>query len=179
MAQHVLVLHGPNLNLLGTREPDVYGYQTLDDINAGLRQIAAQAGAVCCDFQSNHEGDLVDRIQAASHDNTDFFIINAAAYTHTSVALRDALAAVAIPFIEVHLSNVHKREAFRHHSYLSGSAQAVIAGLGGLWLRGGIALRFGQLGAERMRGFFFNIHVRFRARLEVRRHGKSVWIFEN
>jgi 3-dehydroquinate dehydratase II len=130
MAQHLLVLHGPNLNLLGNREPEIYGRQTLTDINASLRQIAAQSGASCEDFQSNHEGELVDRIQAARQDGTDFIIINAAAYTHTSVAIRDALAAVAIPFIEVHLSNVHKREPFRHHSYLSDSAQAVIVGLG-------------------------------------------------
>jgi 3-dehydroquinate dehydratase-2 len=130
MAQHILVLHGPNLNLLGTREPEIYGRHTLADINANLRQIAAQSAATCEDFQSNHEGGLVDRIQAAQGDGTDFIIINAAAYTHTSVAIRDALAAIAIPFIEVHLSNVHKREPFRHHSYLSDSAQAVIAGLG-------------------------------------------------
>ncbi|MEO6985916.1 MAG: type II 3-dehydroquinate dehydratase [Paralcaligenes sp.] len=130
MTQQILVLHGPNLNLLGTREPEVYGRQTLDDINANLQQIAAQAGAACSVFQSNHEGELVDRIQKAGHDKIDFIIINAAAYTHTSIALRDALAAVAIPFVEVHLSNVYKRESFRHHSYLSDTARAVIAGLG-------------------------------------------------
>ncbi|GAB2893531.1 type II 3-dehydroquinate dehydratase [Paralcaligenes sp. KSB-10] len=130
MAQQILVLHGPNLNLLGTREPEVYGRQTLDDINANLRQLASQAGASCSVFQSNHEGELVDRIQKARQDHIDFIIINAAAYTHTSVALRDALAAVAIPFVEVHLSNVHKRESFRHHSYLSDTAQGVIVGLG-------------------------------------------------
>jgi len=130
MAQHILVLHGPNLNLLGTREPELYGRQTLAQINAGLQQLAAQYGADCADFQSNHEGALVDRIQAARQDLTDFIIINAAAFTHTSVALRDALAAVEIPFIEVHLSNVHKREPFRHHSYLSDSAHGVIVGLG-------------------------------------------------
>jgi 3-dehydroquinate dehydratase-2 len=130
MAQHILVLHGPNLNLLGTREPQVYGRQTLSDIDTSLQQLAAQNGASCAVFQSNHEGELVDRIQAARNDDTDFIIINAAAYTHTSVALRDALAAVNIPFIEVHLSNVYKREPFRHHSYLSDLAQGVIAGLG-------------------------------------------------
>ena len=130
MAQQILVLHGPNLNLLGTREPEVYGRQTLDDINANLRQLAGQSGASCSVFQSNHEGELVDRIQKAHQDHIDFIIINAAAYTHTSVALRDALAAVAIPFVEVHLSNVHKRESFRHHSYLSDTAQGVIVGLG-------------------------------------------------
>ncbi|HEY9280295.1 MAG TPA: type II 3-dehydroquinate dehydratase [Eoetvoesiella sp.] len=130
MAQHILVLHGPNLNLLGTREPEVYGRQTLSDINTGLQQLASQHSANCTVFQSNHEGELVDRIQAARSDSTDFIIINAAAYTHTSVAIRDALAAVSIPFIEVHLSNVHKREPFRHHSYLSDLAQGVIVGLG-------------------------------------------------
>lgn len=130
MAQHILVLHGPNLNLLGSREPEVYGRDTLADIDQRLQALAGEAGAVCQTFQSNHEGALVDRIQAASRDGTDFIIINAAAYTHTSVAIRDALAAVAIPFIEVHLSNVHKREPFRHHSFLSDTAQGVIVGLG-------------------------------------------------
>ncbi|OWT58217.1 type II 3-dehydroquinate dehydratase [Candidimonas nitroreducens] len=130
MAQHILVLHGPNLNLLGTREPQVYGRQSLDDINAGLLRVAEQAQARCSVFQSNHEGALVDRIQTAAGEGVDFIVINAAAYTHTSVALRDALAAVAIPFVEVHLSNVHRRESFRHHSYLSDTAQGVIAGLG-------------------------------------------------
>ncbi|MCC2597055.1 type II 3-dehydroquinate dehydratase [Pusillimonas sp. MFBS29] len=130
MAQHILVLHGPNLNLLGTREPDIYGRQTLADINQHLSQLATEKGAVLTAFQSNHEGELVDRVQAARNDQTDFIIINAAAYTHTSVALRDALAAVAVPFVEIHLSNVHKRESFRHHSYLADTAQGVIAGLG-------------------------------------------------
>ncbi|MGB6104778.1 MAG: type II 3-dehydroquinate dehydratase [Pusillimonas sp.] len=130
MAQHILVLHGPNLNLLGTREPEVYGRQTLADINQHLARLATECGAVLTAFQSNHEGELVDRIQAARQDQTDFIIINAAAYTHTSVALRDALAAVSIPFVEVHLSNVHKRESFRHHSYLADTAQGVVAGLG-------------------------------------------------
>lgn len=130
MAQHILVLHGPNLNMLGTREPSVYGRQTLTDINQNLQHVAASAGAQCTTFQSNHEGELVDRIQAAHADGTDFIVINAGAYTHTSVALRDALSAVSIPFVEVHLSNVHKRETFRHHSYLSDVAQGVIVGLG-------------------------------------------------
>lgn len=130
MAQHILVLHGPNLNLLGTREPEIYGRQTLDDINQRLQQLASQAGAACSVFQSNHEGELVDRIQAARQQSVDFIIINAAAYTHTSVALRDALSAVSIPFVEVHLSNVYKREPFRHASYLSDVAQGVVAGLG-------------------------------------------------
>ncbi|NYT58146.1 type II 3-dehydroquinate dehydratase [Alcaligenaceae bacterium] len=130
MAQHILVLHGPNLNLLGTREPAIYGRQTLADINHHLAQLATENGAVLTAFQSNHEGELVDRVQAARQDQTDFIIINAAAYTHTSIALRDALAAVDVPFVEVHLSNVHKRESFRHHSYLADTAQGVIAGLG-------------------------------------------------
>ncbi|NYT63448.1 type II 3-dehydroquinate dehydratase [Alcaligenaceae bacterium] len=130
MAQHILVLHGPNLNLLGTREPEVYGRHTLADINQRLQQLATEHGASCIAFQSNHEGALVDRIQAARQDQTDFILINAAAYTHTSVAVRDALAAVSIPFIEVHLSNVYKREPFRHQSYLSDTAVGVVAGLG-------------------------------------------------
>ena len=130
MARSILVLHGPNLNLLGTREPAVYGRQTLADINDRLHQVAAEHGADCACFQSNHEGALVDRIQAAPGEGHDFILINAGAYTHTSVALRDAFAAVAVPFVEVHLSNVYRREAFRHHSYLSELAEGVIAGLG-------------------------------------------------
>jgi len=126
----VLVLHGPNLNMLGIREPGVYGAQTLAQINAELGTIAQDAGATLSCFQSNHEGALVDRIQAAHGDGTRFIIINPAAYTHTSVAIRDALAAVALPFIEVHLSNIHRREAFRHHSYVSELAVGVICGLG-------------------------------------------------
>jgi 3-dehydroquinate dehydratase-2 len=126
----ILVLHGPNLNLLGTREPEVYGAQTLAQIDAELSAIAAQAGARLQSFQSNHEGALVDRIQAARSDGTQIIVINPAAYTHTSVAIRDALAAVALPFIEVHLSNIHRREPFRHHSYLSDLAVGVICGLG-------------------------------------------------
>ncbi|PZP27647.1 MAG: type II 3-dehydroquinate dehydratase [Roseateles depolymerans] len=126
----ILVLHGPNLNLLGTREPEVYGSQTLAQIDADLQQTAAAAGARLESFQSNHEGQLVDRIQAARADGTRFILINPAAYTHTSVAMRDALAAVALPFIEVHLSNIHRREAFRQHSYFSDLAVGVICGLG-------------------------------------------------
>jgi 3-dehydroquinate dehydratase II len=126
----ILVLHGPNLNLLGTREPAVYGLTTLDQINADLAKIAADAGAKLESFQSNHEGALIDRVQAARLDGTDFVIINPGAFTHTSVALRDAFAGVAIPFIEVHLSNVHRREPFRHHSYFSDLAEGVIVGLG-------------------------------------------------
>ena len=126
----LLVLHGPNLNLLGTREPEVYGRQTLADIDAALAAQAQAAGVALVSFQSNHEGALVDRIQAAARDGTRFILINPAAYTHTSVALRDALAGVAIPFIEVHLSNVHAREEFRRHSYFSDIAVGVICGLG-------------------------------------------------
>ncbi len=130
MAQHILVLHGPNLNLLGTREPHIYGSLTLTQINEHLELLAGELGASLSAWQSNHEGALVDRIQAARLDGTDFIIINAAAYTHTSVAVRDALAGVAIPFIEVHLSNLYKREPFRHHSYLSDLAVGLICGLG-------------------------------------------------
>ncbi len=126
----ILVLHGPNLNLLGTREPAIYGGTTLEQINTNLVAIAAKAGAKLESFQSNHEGALIDRVQAARLDGTEFIIINPGALTHTSVALRDAFAGVAIPFIEVHLSNVHKREAFRHHSYFSDIAVGVIVGLG-------------------------------------------------
>ena len=126
----ILVLHGPNLNLLGTREPATYGSTTLEQISTDLVAIAAKAGAKLESFQSNHEGALIDRVQAARLDGTEFIIINPGALTHTSVALRDAFAGVAIPFIEVHLSNVHKREAFRHHSYFSDIAIGVIVGLG-------------------------------------------------
>jgi len=126
----LLVLHGPNLNLLGTREPGVYGHVTLAEIDKALVDKAQEAGAQLSTFQSNHEGALVDRIQQARTENVDFVLINPAAYTHTSVAIRDALAGVALPFIEIHLSNVHKREAFRHHSYFSDLAEAVICGLG-------------------------------------------------
>ena len=125
-----LVLHGPNLNLLGSREPAVYGYTTLDEIDADLHKMAANAGAKLHTLQSNHEGALIDRIHAAREDGTEFIIINPGGLTHTSVALRDALSAVALPFIEVHLSNVHARESFRHHSYLSAVALGVICGLG-------------------------------------------------
>ena len=126
----ILVLHGPNLNLLGTREPGVYGNRTLDQIDADLIRKATDAGATLQSFQSNHEGALIDRVQAARTDGTQFIIINPAALTHTSVGLRDALAAVALPFIEVHLSNIHRREPFRHHSYFSDLAVGVICGLG-------------------------------------------------
>ena len=126
----ILVLHGPNLNLLGIREPEVYGRQTLDGIDAMLGQRAEQAGHALQSFQSNAEHALVDRIQAAGSDGTDFILINPAAFTHTSVAMRDALAAVALPFIEVHLSNPHAREPFRHASYFSDLAVGVVCGFG-------------------------------------------------
>jgi 3-dehydroquinate dehydratase-2 len=126
----ILVLHGPNLNLLGRREPDVYGRTTLADIHATMEARAHAAGVQIESFQSNSEGELIDRIQAAAAENIEFIIINPAGYTHSSVALRDALAAVAIPFIEVHLSNIHAREEFRHHSFFSAIAVGVICGLG-------------------------------------------------
>ena len=126
----ILVVHGPNLNLLGQREPEVYGRVTLAEINQKLQQLAQSGGAKLSHFQSNAEAALVDRVQLARQDGTDFIIINPAAYTHTSVALRDALAAVGIPFIEVHLSNVFAREAFRKESYFSDIAVGVISGLG-------------------------------------------------
>lgn len=126
----ILIVHGPNLNLLGMREPEIYGKTTLHDINRNLTQLAANAGIELDFFQSNAESALVDRIQQTMNDGTDFIIINPAAYTHTSVAMRDALAAVRLPFIEVHLSNVFSREPFRHHSYFSDLAVGVISGLG-------------------------------------------------
>jgi len=128
--KNLLVLHGPNLNLLGSREPDVYGRVTLADINEKLQQLARTEGADLQYFQSNAEAALIDRVQLARQDGTDFIIINPAAFTHTSVALRDALAAVAIPFVEIHISNVFAREAFRKESYFSDLAVGVISGLG-------------------------------------------------
>jgi 3-dehydroquinate dehydratase-2 len=126
----ILVLHGPNLNLLGQREPKIYGRTTLADIHAAMENRARAAGVRLESFQSNHEGELIDRVQSAREQQVGFIIINPGGYTHTSVALRDAFAAVAIPFIEVHLSNVHAREPFRKHSYFSDIAVGVIAGLG-------------------------------------------------
>ncbi|HQR57940.1 MAG TPA: type II 3-dehydroquinate dehydratase [Azonexus sp.] len=126
----ILVVHGPNLNLLGTREPEHYGHVTLADINLALARLAEGANVDLESFQSNHEGALIERIHAAREQGVGAIIINPAGYTHTSVALRDALAAVAIPFIEVHLSNVHARESFRHQSYFSDLALGVISGLG-------------------------------------------------
>ena len=126
----ILVLHGPNLNLLGTREPDVYGSTTLADIHVMMEARAHADGVQIESFQSNSEGGLIDRVQAAGAEGIEFIIINPGGYTHTSVSLRDALAAVRIPFIEVHLSNVHAREAFRQHSYFSEIAVGTISGLG-------------------------------------------------
>lgn len=129
-ARRILVIHGPNLNLLGQREPEIYGRETLDDINARLSTAAQRAGAKLSVFQSNAEGELVDRVQQARSEGVQFIIINPAAYTHTSVALRDALLAVHIPFVEIHLSNVYAREPFRRHSYFSDKAVGVVCGLG-------------------------------------------------
>ena len=126
----ILVMHGPNLNLLGTREPEHYGRVTLSDINLALARMAENVGVELESFQSNHEGALIERIHAAREQGVRAISINPAAYTHTSVGLRDALAAVSIPFVEVHLSNVHARESFRHHSYFSDLAIGVISGLG-------------------------------------------------
>ncbi len=127
---NLLVLHGPNLNLLGTREPELYGTTTLEDIDRSLAARAVARGATVTSFQSNWEGALIDRIHAARQDGTQALIINPGGLTHTSISLRDALAAAALPFIEVHLSNVFSREPFRHHSYLSPIALGVISGLG-------------------------------------------------
>ena len=130
MAKNILLLNGPNLNLLGTREPDIYGRTTLDDIVSDMHALVEAAGGKLSSFQSNHEGALIDRIHQAQHDHVDAIIINPGGLTHTSVSLRDALAGVNIPFFEVHISNIHQREPFRHHSYLSDIAKGVICGFG-------------------------------------------------
>jgi 3-dehydroquinate dehydratase-2 len=130
VAHRILVLNGPNLNLLGTREPAVYGKRTLVDIEQELKEVAGRYKADVVFFQSNHEGALIDRLHAARTDGTSFVIVNAGAYTHTSIALRDAFAAVALPFVEVHLSNLHRREDFRHRSLLADLAIGSIVGLG-------------------------------------------------
>ena len=127
---HILVLNGPNLNLLGTREPGHYGAETLADINQKLISLADNLGVELTTLQSNHEGELVEHIQKAGQDGTDAIVINPAAYTHTSVAIRDALLATRIPFVEVHLSNIHKREEFRHRSLLVDAAVGTVAGFG-------------------------------------------------
>ena len=141
----VLVLHGPNLNLLGSREPQIYGRETLDDIDRRLAVTARAAGMALSTFQSNHEGALVDRIHQAAGEGVRLIIFNPAAYTHTSVALRDALAAVDIPFIEVHLSNVHAREPFRRHSYFAETALGTITGLGSQGYDLALAYALGRL----------------------------------
>ncbi|WP_395823192.1 type II 3-dehydroquinate dehydratase [Collimonas sp.] len=130
MAKNILLLNGPNLNLLGTREPEVYGLTSLADVEQAALAQASAAGARLTCFQSNHEGALIDRIHAAKAEGIDAIVINPGGLTHTSVALRDALAGVAIRFVEIHISNIHQREAFRHHSYLSDVAVGVICGLG-------------------------------------------------
>ena len=130
MAKKLLLLNGPNLNLLGTREPEIYGHSTLAEIEAAASAQAAAAGASLVSFQSNYEGALIERIHAARTEGIDAIVINPGGLTHTSVALRDALAGVAIPFVEVHISNIYQREAFRHHSFLSAIALGTICGLG-------------------------------------------------
>ena len=130
MAKKLLLLNGPNLNLLGSREPEVYGATTLAEIEQAAIAQAQAAGAELACLQSNHEGDLIDRIQAAKAEGVEAIVINPGGLTHTSVALRDALAGVAIPFVEVHISNIYKRESFRHHSYLSELAAGVVCRLG-------------------------------------------------
>ena len=143
----ILVLHGPNLNLLGSREPEVYGRTTLAEIDGELADRARQAGHACESFQSNAEDALIDRVQAAKTDGTSFIVINPAAFTHTSIALRDALSAVAIPFIEVHLSNPHAREPFRRQSYFSDLAVGVVAGIGSHSYRNALDAAIARLAA--------------------------------
>ena len=142
---NILVLHGPNLNLLGTREPHHYGSDRLLDINQRLQTLASQSGHTVYCYQSNAEHELIERIHKSLTENVAFIIINPAGYTHTSVALRDALAAVRIPFVEVHLSNVHAREPFRRHSYFSDLAVGVISGLGSLGYELALQAAIGQI----------------------------------
>lgn len=144
--QSILVLHGPNLNLLGSREPEIYGRQTLADIDRRLEQLAKAQQVELSSFQSNHEGALIDRIHSARSQAVGFIVINPGGLTHTSITLRDALAAVAIPFVEVHLSNIHAREGFRRHSYLSDIAQGSIVGLGALGYELALGYALNRLG---------------------------------
>ncbi len=145
MAKNLLLINGPNLNLLGTREPEVYGATTLAEIEKAAVAQAQETGAVLTHFQSNHEGELIDRIHAARGEGIDAIVINPGGFTHTSVALRDALAGVAIPFVEVHISNIHKRESFRRHSYLSDIATGVVCGFGVDGYRYAIAFALNKL----------------------------------
>ena len=147
-ARSVLILHGPNLNLLGSREPEIYGHETLSDIDRRLNTSARVAGIGLQTFQSNHEGELVDRIHQARTEGVGVIIFNPAAFTHTSIALRDALSATNIPFIEVHLSNVHAREPFRHQSYFSDVALGMICGLGSRGYDLALSYALGRLAEE-------------------------------
>jgi len=147
-AKSILVIHGPNLNLLGTREPEHYGHATLDSINTSLSAIAKTAGVALESYQSNAEADIVAKIHTLAAQKVDFIIINPAAFTHTSVSIRDAISAVNIPFIEVHLSNVFTRESFRHHSYFSDIAVGVISGLGAEGYAAALRFTINQLNIE-------------------------------
>ncbi len=147
-AKSILVIHGPNLNLLGTREPEHYGHATLDSINTSLSAIAKTAGVALESYQSNAEADIVAKIHTLATEKVDFIIINPAAFTHTSVSIRDAISAVNIPFIEVHLSNVFTRESFRHHSYFSDIAVGVISGLGAEGYAAALRFTINQLNIE-------------------------------
>ena len=146
--QSILVLHGPNLNLLGQREPEHYGKLTLADIDQGLSELAKTAGLALETFQSNSEAEIVSKIQSLAVNKVDFVIINPAAFTHTSIAIRDAISAVKVPFIEVHLSNVFAREAFRHHSYFSDIAVGIISGLGAEGYNAALRFAINQLAVK-------------------------------
>lgn len=148
VAKSILVIHGPNLNLLGTREPEHYGHATLDSINTSLSAIAKTAGVALESYQSNAEADIVAKIHTLATEKVDFIIINPAAFTHTSVSIRDAISAVNIPFVEVHLSNVFTRESFRHHSYFSDIAVGVISGLGAEGYAAALRFTINQLNIE-------------------------------
>ena len=147
-AKSILVIHGPNLNLLGTREPEHYGHATLDSINTSLSAIAKTAGVALESYQSNAEADIVAKIHTLATEKVDFIIINPAAFKHTSVSIRDAISAVNIPFVEVHLSNVFTRESFRHHSYFSDIAVGVISGLGAEGYAAALRFTINQLNIE-------------------------------